>query len=142
MRLINKQEPPSHLSVAFYVAAIFALLPISTDLYLPALPGIRESLGITTAASQLTLSAFIIGFGFAQLVYGPLSDRFGRRRVLMGGITIYIFASAACMLSTSLVLLVLARVIQGVGACSGQVMARASSRKTTRAVQRHRGLQA
>lgn len=125
MRLIDHSANVSPVNVVVFTAAIFALLPISTDLYLPSLPGLRRDLGITDAQSQLTLSAFVIGFGFAQLLYGPLSDRFGRRVVLLGGIALYATASVACMLSPSVEALIAARALQGVGACSGQVMARA-----------------
>ena len=124
-RLIDRAGAPSAFSVAAFTAAIFALLPISTDLYLPSLPGLRTDLGVTGAHAQLTLSVFIIGFGIAQLFWGPISDRFGRRPVLITGISIYALASIACMAAPSIEYLVAARFTQGVGACSGQVMARA-----------------
>ena len=125
MRTIGPSRDVAPFVVALFAAAVFALLPISTDLYLPSLPGLRRDLGISDAQSQLTLSAFVIGFGIAQLVYGPLSDRFGRRPVLLGGILVYIAASLICVASPSIYVLVLGRAVQGVGACSGQVMARA-----------------
>ena len=125
LRVIDPGREPSTLSVAVFTAAIFALLPISTDLYLPALPAIRGEFGISSAQSQLTLSAFIVGFGLAQLIHGPLSDRFGRRPVLIAGIVLYAAASVECMLAPSIEALIAARFIQGIGACAGQVMARA-----------------
>lgn len=125
MKLIDQSRTPSDRSVAVFTAAIFALLPISTDLYLPSLPVMRGALGISGADAQLTLSMFVIGFGVAQLFWGPISDRYGRRPALIAGISIYMLASIACMLAPSIEYLVAARMLQGVGACSGQVMARA-----------------
>lgn len=122
---IDPAGPVSPAGVAVFAAAIFALLPASTDLYLPALPGLKADLGATDAQSQLTLSAFLVGFGIAQLFYGPVSDRFGRRPALLGGVTLYVGATLACMLAPSVEMLVGARFLQGLGACSGQVMARA-----------------
>jgi DHA1 family bicyclomycin/chloramphenicol resistance-like MFS transporter len=112
-------------AVVFLGAALFALLPISTDLYLPALPALRNDLGIIDAWSQLTLSAFVIGFGFGQIAYGPLSDRFGRRPVLLAGLVLYTASGIACMLAPVVEVLVAARLIQGFGACSGMVLTRA-----------------
>ena len=125
LRIIGASHDASPFAVAVFTAAIFALLPISTDLYLPALPALRQDFGISSAQSQLTLSAFIVGFGLAQLLYGPISDRFGRRPALLAGIVLYAVASVACILAPSIHALVAARFLQGVGACSGQVMARA-----------------
>jgi DHA1 family bicyclomycin/chloramphenicol resistance-like MFS transporter len=125
VRLIDPGREVSALSVAVFTAAVFALLPISTDLYLPSLPGLRADLGISGAEAQLTLSVFVIGFGIAQLFWGPISDRFGRRPALLCGISLYALASIGCMLAPSIELLAAARFAQGLGACSGQVMARA-----------------
>jgi DHA1 family bicyclomycin/chloramphenicol resistance-like MFS transporter len=122
---IDPARPVSPLGVALFAAAIFALLPVSTDLYLPALPGLKRDLGASDAQSQLTLSAFVVGFGIAQLFYGPVSDRFGRRPALLGGVALYAGATLACLLAPSVEVLVAARFLQGMGACSGQVMARA-----------------
>ncbi len=68
------------------MAALFSLLAIASELYLPALPSIGRDLGGSDAQAKLTLSALIIGFALAQLAYGPLSDRFGRRPVLLTGL--------------------------------------------------------
>lgn len=125
MRLIDPARERSTLSIAVFTAAVFALLPISTDLYLPSLPVLRHDLGVTAAEAQLTLSMFIVAFGLAQLFWGPISDRFGRRPALMAGISIYMLASIGCMFAPSIEYLVAARFLQGIGACSGQVMARA-----------------
>ena len=108
-----------------FAAAIFSLLALATDLYLPALPALRRDLGITDAAAQLTLSAFVVGFGLAQLAYGPLSDRYGRRPVLLGGLALFMAGSVAALVAPTIEWLVAARVLQGVGACSGPVIGRA-----------------
>ncbi len=108
-----------------FVAALFSLLALASDLYLPALPAIRGELGATDAQAQLTLSALVVGFALAQLAYGPLSDRHGRRPVLLAGLALFVAASAAAMLAPSIETLVAARFVQGAGACSATVMGRA-----------------
>lgn len=104
--------------------------PLSTDLYLPALPAIVEAFGTDVASVQFTLSIFLFGFAAAQLVCGPLSDRFGRRPVLLGGLMLYVLASAACMMATNVDELVVARLFQATGACAGPVLGRAIVRDT------------
>jgi DHA1 family bicyclomycin/chloramphenicol resistance-like MFS transporter len=111
--------------VIAFVAALFSLLAISSDLYLPALPALRGDLGASDAQAQLTLSALVLGFAAAQLVYGPLSDRFGRRPILLAGLAIFVAASVGAMLAPSIEALITARFLQGVGACSATVMGRA-----------------
>jgi DHA1 family bicyclomycin/chloramphenicol resistance-like MFS transporter len=107
---------------------LVAFQAISTDLYLPALPVITTDLGADPASVQLTLSVFLLGFGTAQLLYGPLSDRFGRRPLLLLGTGLYMAASLACMLATTIDQLVLFRLLQAVGACCGPVLGRAMVR--------------
>ena len=116
---------PSSLSVTALLTALVALGPISTDLYLPSLPSLARYFAVGVDDIQLTLSVFLIGLATAQLVYGPLSDRFGRRPVLLVGLVIYVAASFACMLSPSVPVLVVARFVQAVGACVGPVVGRA-----------------
>jgi MFS transporter, DHA1 family, multidrug resistance protein len=118
-------RPRATAGVAVMVAVAFALLPLSTDLYLASLPGLRRHFGIDVSGAQLTLSAFVVGFAFSQLVYGPLSDRFGRRPMLIAGLVIYLTASLAAMFAPSIGWLIGARFLQAVGACSGAVIGRA-----------------
>ncbi|MEQ8355602.1 MAG: multidrug effflux MFS transporter [Kiloniellaceae bacterium] len=113
------------LMVSILLTAMVALGPISTDLYLPSLPAIGAGFGVSAAEVQLTLSVFLAGFAFSQLVYGPLSDRFGRRPVILGGLALYLAATAACALASDIELLILARFLQAVGACVGPVLGRA-----------------
>jgi len=90
-------EPPrTPISPALAVVVLALLLsiqPVTTDLYLPALPALTRSLNAPVAQAQLTLSALLLAFGVSQLVWGPLSDRFGRRPVLLVGLGLYTLAS-------------------------------------------------
>jgi DHA1 family bicyclomycin/chloramphenicol resistance-like MFS transporter len=110
------------------LTALVALGPLSTDFYLPALPALARSFGVAESGAQATLSAFLLGFASAILVYGPLSDRFGRRPVLAIGVTIFTLASIGCTLAGSIESLSLFRFLQALGACAGPVIARAMVR--------------
>ena len=113
------------VTLIWLVTGCLMLQPLSTDLYLASLPSMATDFGVTPAAVQNTLSLFVIGFGSAQLVSGPLSDRYGRRPVLIGGMTLYLLSSIACALAPSLAWLVVARFVQAIGCCTGVVVARA-----------------
>lgn len=121
MRLLS----PDSLALGALLTALVAFGPLSTDMYLPALPGMTEDLGSNVAQVQLTLSLFMAGFAVAQLAVGPLSDRFGRRPVLLGGLSLYVAASLACMAAPSVEALIAARFVQALGACTGSVLGRA-----------------
>ena len=110
------------------LGALTAVGPFTTDTYLPAMPSIREHFGVEMAAVQLTLSMALLGGAIGQLFHGPLSDRFGRRPVLIGGLCIYIAASAACMFAESIEYLIAARFFQVFGSISAPVLARAMVR--------------
>ena len=116
---------PESLPVTLLLAACIAFLPLSTDLYLPSLPELTRVFEADVADVQLTLSVFLAGFAVAQLVYGPMSDRFGRRPVLLGGLVLYFLASLACALAPSIEALIAARLLQAIGACSAPVLGRA-----------------
>ena len=107
------------------ICGLVALGPISTDLYLPSLPTLTTVFATDEAAVQRTLSVFLVGFAVSQLLYGPLSDRFGRRPVLMGGIAVYVVASVGCALAGSVESLTVWRFFQALGACCGPVVGRA-----------------
>ncbi|NMG75333.1 multidrug effflux MFS transporter [Aromatoleum diolicum] len=113
------------LALAVLITALVALGPLSTDFYLPALPAITAALGTDVANTQLTLSVFLIGFAVGQLAYGPLSDRYGRRPVLLFGMVVYALASVACVFAASIETLIAARFLQALGACAGPVLGRA-----------------
>lgn len=101
------------------------LPPLSIDIALPGLPLIARALDATPALLQWTLSAFVLAFGIGQLVLGPLSDRVGRRPVLIWGMALFTLAGIGCALTTDARMLVALRLLQGVGACAGTVCARA-----------------
>ncbi|PVY56163.1 MULTISPECIES: multidrug effflux MFS transporter [unclassified Simplicispira] len=95
------------------LALLLSIQPVTTDLYLPALPALTRALGAPVAAGQLTLSALLLAFGCSQLVWGPLADRFGRRPVLLAGLFIYVLASLGSALAPSMALLIAWRTAQG-----------------------------
>jgi DHA1 family bicyclomycin/chloramphenicol resistance-like MFS transporter len=102
--------------------------PISLDLYLPALPQLAAELETSPSAAQLTITACLIGLAVGQVVAGPLSDRFGRKRPLMIGLVAYAIASLACAFALSISVLLLLRLIQGLAGAAGIVIARAVAR--------------
>lgn len=120
----NKPHPES-LGIGALLTVLVALGQISMSLYIPSLPALVDALATTAARVNLTLALFLLGFAVFQLVYGPLSDRFGRRPVLLGALVLYTAASVACALSATIEALIAARFAQGVGACAGQVIGRA-----------------
>ena len=106
------------------IASIMALNPLAMDMMLPALPNIRSAFHLADAnRPQMVLSIFIIGFGVGQFVMGPLSDRFGRRPVLLGGMTVYCIASLLAIAAPSFETLLLARALQGLGTSATRVIA-------------------
>lgn len=110
------------------LAAATALGPLATDLYLPAMPAIGRAFGVGADQVQLTLSLYMLGFALAQLMVGPLSDRYGRKPVLLGGFALFALASAGCMLAPSIEALQLGRFLQALGGATGPVLARAAIR--------------
>ena len=112
-------------TLLWLITGCLMLQPLSTDLYLASLPHLAGYFSVSPSAVQQTLSLFVIGFGSAQLVSGPLSDRYGRRPVVLGGLAVYGAASVACALAPSLGWLILARFVQAVGCCTAAVVARA-----------------
>jgi len=112
-------------TVLWLVAGLLMLQPLSTDLYLPALPGIAAYFAADVATVQWTLTIFIAVFGLWQLAAGPLADRFGRLSVIYGGATAYLAGSVVCMLAPGIGVLIAGRALQAAGACSCLVAARA-----------------
>jgi DHA1 family bicyclomycin/chloramphenicol resistance-like MFS transporter len=106
------------------IASIMALNPLAMDMMLPALPNIRSAFHLADAnRPQMVLSTFIIGFGVGQFVMGPLSDRFGRRPILLGGMTVYCIASLLAIAAPSFETLLLARALQGLCTSATRVIA-------------------
>jgi DHA1 family bicyclomycin/chloramphenicol resistance-like MFS transporter len=106
------------------MGALTAIGPLSIDMYLPAFPAISSELS-ATGKIEFTLAAFFIGVALGQLFYGPISDSFGRKPPLIIGLTLFTVASIAASLSNSIEALILWRFLQGLGGCSGMVIARA-----------------
>jgi DHA1 family bicyclomycin/chloramphenicol resistance-like MFS transporter len=98
------------------------LTALSTDMSVPALPRLAEVFQTGADRAQLTLSLFLLGFAFGQLVYGPVSDRFGRRPILLFGLSLYTLASVGCVFATSIEQLIVFRLLQGLGGCAPRVM--------------------
>jgi len=119
---------PQSIAFTFLLGALAALPPLSIDMGLPAFPALERELGTSAAGAGLTLSVFMGGFSFSQLVLGPLSDRLGRRPVLLAGLILYAASGVLCAASPSIVALIAFRLIQGACAASGTVMAFAVTR--------------
>ncbi len=113
---------------ALALALLLGLQPVTTDLYLPALPRLALDLHAPMAAVQLTMSALLLSFGLAQLLMGPLADRFGRRPVLLGGLSLYSLGSLLAALAPHIEALIALRAVQGVGLAAAVVCARAMVR--------------
>jgi DHA1 family bicyclomycin/chloramphenicol resistance-like MFS transporter len=107
------------------LAALTALTSLSIDMSLPAMPQLQQTFRVGVSSVQLTLSVFLLGFALGQVVCGPISDRKGRRPVLLAGLGLFALAGLACASSTSLPMLVACRFLQGMGASVGPVIARA-----------------
>jgi DHA1 family bicyclomycin/chloramphenicol resistance-like MFS transporter len=110
--------------VVWMLVLLLGIQPVTTDLYLPALPTLQHDLGATVGATQLTLSVLIVCFGLAQLVCGPLSDRFGRRPVLLAGMVLYTLASVLAALAPGIETLIAARALQGAAMAAAVTCAR------------------
>ncbi|HOP41001.1 MAG TPA: Bcr/CflA family efflux MFS transporter [Syntrophales bacterium] len=111
----NKQKFFGGRSIIAMLALLSAFPPLSTDLYLPALPQVMEALQTSQAMVNLTLSLFLIFFALGILVWGPVSEKYGRKPILLTGLALYTLGSAGCALSSGVMTLILARVIQGFG---------------------------
>ena len=116
---------PDEATLTVLVGLLFMLQPLSTDLYLASLPGLAARFAVPASTVQLTLSLFVAGFGLAQLVSGPMSDRWGRRPTLLGWLAVYVAASLACASAPSIGVLVAARFVQAIGCCTVVVVGRA-----------------
>jgi len=120
----SSHRPMGFPEFVVVIASIMALNPLAMDMMLPALPNIASAFHITIAnRPQAVLSTFLIGFGIGQFVMGPLSDRFGRRPVLIDGMALYCIASVLAITASSFETLLLARVLQGLGTSATRVIA-------------------
>lgn len=119
---------PDTLAMTAVLAMLTALGPLATDFYLPSLPDIARVMGSDVAGAQATLSSFLFGFAGGQILWGPLSDRLGRKPVLLSGFAIFILATLACALAPSIGALTAARAFQALGASGPIVLGRAMVR--------------
>jgi DHA1 family bicyclomycin/chloramphenicol resistance-like MFS transporter len=114
--------------ILFLLAGLAALGAFATNIILPAFPDIGTGLGVSSQELGLTLSSFFVAFAFGQLLAGPLSDRFGRKWLVLGGLAVFAVGSVLCAFADTLSFLVLGRVIQALGACAASVLSRAIAR--------------
>lgn len=122
---------PPGTSFVWFVMVLGCLTmfgPMAIDMYLPAMPAIGADLGVDQAQVQMTLSAFLIGYGAGQLLWGPLGDRFGRKLPAAAGVALFVLAGAGCAMASDIWSLTIWRVAHGVGACAAPVIARAMVR--------------
>ena len=110
------------------LSALMAFASISTDLYLPALPAMADSLNANAGKVELTISGYLIGFSLGQLLWGPVGDRYGRRLPIAIGLVLFIIGSAGCALASDADIMIAWRAVQAVGACASVVLARAMVR--------------
>lgn len=116
------------LGYALVLGSLAALGPLCTDLYLPALPELAGELNTSTASAQLSLTAGLLGLGFGQLIFGPLSDRYGRIRPLLWSLALLLAASVWCAVAPDIHQLIVARLLQGIAGAGGAVLSRAVAR--------------
>src|SRR5664279_1719216 len=110
-----------YVSMILILGSLTALTPFSIDMYLPGFPAIAKDLSTSAAKVSLSLSSFFIGISLGQLIYGPLLDRFGRKKPLYIGLAVYIVASIGCAFSQSINGLISLRIIQALGSCAATV---------------------
>ncbi|MET4428286.1 DHA1 family bicyclomycin/chloramphenicol resistance-like MFS transporter [Mycolicibacterium sp. 624] len=121
--VVASPAPPNRIKMIVVLGLLVALGPLTIDMYLPALPRIADDLSVSSSIVQLTLTGTLAGLALGQLVIGPLSDSLGRRRPLMAGIVLHMIASVICMFAPDIVVLGVARCLQGMGAAATMVVA-------------------
>lgn len=126
---------PGFVGTAVLLGLLSAIGPFAIDMYLPALPDIGRALGADIASVQQTLTVFFVAIAIGQLLYGPLSDRFGRRPPLFVGLTLFALASVGCAVATDIRMLIALRFVQGLGAAAGMAIPRAVVRDLHTGVQ-------
>jgi DHA1 family bicyclomycin/chloramphenicol resistance-like MFS transporter len=116
---------PGSFALTVLLALVTAIGPLSIDLYIPAMPEIGRLLDSPASEVQLTISVYLIGFAGGQIVYGPVSDRYGRKPALMTALLVFCAATLACAVAPGIEALIAARSLQGFGASGAIVLARA-----------------
>ena len=115
----------SRIILLVLIVGMAAMGPLGMHIILPSMPGLQAVFATDYATVQLTLTFYFVAFAVAQLVYGPLSDRFGRRPVILTGLSLFLAGNLACMLAQSIEALIAGRVLQAIGACAGMSLGRA-----------------
>lgn len=118
----------SSLRIVFILGLLAMLMPLSIDMYLPALPVIAQQFGVPAGSAQMTLSTYILGFALGQLLYGPMADSIGRKPVILGGTLIFAAAASACALAQSIDQLIALRFFHGLAAAAASVVINALMR--------------
>lgn len=121
-------RPHSSLSIVFILGLLAMLMPLSIDMYLPALPVIAGQFGVPAGSAQMTLSTYILGFALGQLIYGPMADSIGRKPVILGGTLIFAAAAVACALAQTIDQLITLRFFHGLSAAAASVVINALMR--------------
>ncbi len=121
-------RPHSSFSIVFILGLLAMLMPLSIDMYLPALPVIAEQFGVPAGSAQMTLSTYILGFALGQLLYGPMADSLGRKPVVLGGTLVFAGAAAACAMAQSIDHLIVMRFFHGLAAAAASVVINALMR--------------
>ncbi|MBL8671958.1 MAG: MFS transporter, partial [Alphaproteobacteria bacterium] len=122
---VAQRRPPLWLLIA-----ITAIAPFALNVFVPSMPGLAAQFGAGPDEAQLTLTFFLVGVAVGQLACGPVSDRLGRRPVLLAGLALFTAATLLCLLAPTLPLLIAGRLLQALGACAGLVLGRAIVRDT------------
>lgn len=122
---MSERSPKQEFLLIFILGALTTIGPLSIDLYLPAFPEIANSFQSDIASVSYSLSSFFLGLALGQLMYGPLLERFGRKRPVYVGLVVFMLASLGCALSNSVTELVIYRFFQALGGCAGMVASRA-----------------
>ncbi|WP_147200645.1 Bcr/CflA family multidrug efflux MFS transporter [Pantoea sp. MBD-2R] len=117
-----RKDKNSSLGLVVILGLLAMLMPLSIDMYLPALPQIAREFGVSAGSVQMTLNLYILGFALGQLLYGPLADSFGRKPVIAVGTLIFAVAAAACALSQTIEQLIFMRLLHGLSAAAGSVV--------------------
>lgn len=127
---LGRQTPSQLLTgkIVALLAGLAAIGMLSTNIILPAFPEISQDLGVSARELGFTLSSFFIAFALGQLVVGPLADRYGRQKLVLGGLSVFVGGTALGGLATTLEILIVARVIQALGVCAVSVLSRAIAR--------------
>ena len=121
----KKYSKKEYFKIILVLGALCTISPLSIDMYLPGFPAMAETLNTPISNIQLSLTAYLVGIAIGQLFYGPLLDKYGRKKPLYAGLVIYILASIGCALSQSVENLVFMRFLQAIGGCAGMVSAQA-----------------